>query len=197
MCVTHLVYSYRSKVQNGVWSDDHEANEKRNDSQVESLPTQPLRAVIVLLIVALLGLWGEGKIKFILWCLLFSLGGWRFESHWDSSYANMCPHIRSEWAGVIFICSKYLERNDSPPCFASTFFSPHLPFLLSIIQICIEAKVLSSGKQWIAVAYMPHLVTHSYNDATAAVGASTLHKFVCLSSDSSETWDKSKCVASI
>lgn len=64
MCVTHLVHLYRSEVHNDVCSNDHEANEERSDPQVEGFLTQPLRAFVVLLIVALLGLRCEGKIKF-------------------------------------------------------------------------------------------------------------------------------------
>lgn len=60
----YLVHLYRSKVHGCVRSDDHKANDKRNNPQVESFPTQPLGAFVVLFIVALLGLQDERKVKF-------------------------------------------------------------------------------------------------------------------------------------
>ncbi len=60
----YLVHSYRSKVHGRVRSDDHKADEERNNPQVESFATQLLGAFIVLFIVALLGLRDEQKVKF-------------------------------------------------------------------------------------------------------------------------------------
>lgn len=74
------------------------------------------------------------------------------------------------------ICAEHLERNDRLPCLASTFLPMHsLPFFLSLIQICVEAE---RPQQWETVdrrAYKPHLVTRSYDDATAAVGTWAQH----------------------
>lgn len=53
----YLVHSYRGKVYNDVRSDDDSTDDKRGNPQVESFPTQPSGAIIVLVGIALLGLW--------------------------------------------------------------------------------------------------------------------------------------------
>lgn len=156
-CIIYVVYPYHSKVHNDICSDDYETDDKRNDSQMESFPTQPLGAIIVLFIIAVLGLRGEWKVKFKLKIFNHNGGSSADDVHackllWSPTFLvnnTASPIVAScTWhrhVSFLEIYSKHLERNYSPPCFGSTFISLNLPFLLSPIQIW--NKFISNEKQ--------------------------------------------------
>lgn len=54
--------SYRSEVHNTVHGNDHEANDKRGNPHVEGFATETLGPFVVFLIIAVLGLVGEGRV---------------------------------------------------------------------------------------------------------------------------------------
>lgn len=99
-CIILLVHLYRSEVHNDDCSDDHEAKDEGNDAQVEGFPTQLLRAVIVLLIITPLGLYGEWEVKWSQFPISVSIQHYcgLHASSYNSQlqrYNSCCWHINS------------------------------------------------------------------------------------------------------
>lgn len=137
--IVYAVSPYRREVHNDICSDDHETNDKRNDPQVKSFPTQPLGAIIVLLIIALLGLWSEWKVKFNFKIFKLNRGNlprqqhkshssklhttqtcvfhgnlfWTFRKRWFT--ALLWTHIYLPAPAFLVISNSYLYWSQSPP----------------------------------------------------------------------------------